>query len=149
MEVAGMWKEFKNFIAKGNVIDLAVAFILGLAFARIVTSLVNDVLMPPIGLLLGGVDFSNLFISLSGTAYPSLAAARAAGAPVIAYGLFLNSIIEFLIVAFAVFLIVRQVNRFRTLEAAPKECPFCHSKIPAAATRCPECTSELSGVAGS
>lgn len=138
-----MWKDFKSFIAKGNVIDLAVAFVLGLAFAKIVTSFVNDVIMPPIGLLLGKVDFSDLFVNLSGKAYPSLAAAKAAGAPVIAYGSFLNTIIEFIIIAFAVFMLVRLVNRFRTLDAAPKPCPFCYSKIPAQATRCPQCTSEL------
>lgn len=138
-----MWNDFKAFIARGNVIDLAVAFVLGLAFARIVTSFVNDVIMPPIGLLLGRVDFSDLFINLSGTPYPSLAAAKTAGAPVIAYGLFLNTIIEFLIIAFAVYLLIRQVNRFRRVEAPPKACPFCYSKIPAQATRCPECTSEL------
>jgi large conductance mechanosensitive channel len=140
-----MWREFKDFITRGNVIDLAIAFILGLAFGRIITSFVNDVLMPPIGLLLGRADFSNLFINLSGKAYPTLAAARAAGAPVIAYGLFINTIIEFLIVAFALYLIIHQVNRFRTVEAPPKTCPYCFSKIPAAATRCPECTSELTG----
>jgi len=138
-----MWRDFKNFITQGNIIDLAVAFILGLAFGKIVTSFVNDVLMPPIGLLFGRVDFSNLFINLSGTPYPSLAAARAAGAPVIAYGAFLNAIIEFIIVALALYLIIRQVNRFRHVAAPPKECPYCHEKIPAAATRCPDCTSEL------
>lgn len=138
-----MFKEFKNFITRGNVIDLAIAFVLGLAFAKVITSFVNDVLMPPIGMLLGRVDFSNLYVNLSGQAYPSLAAARAAGAPVIAYGLFLNSIIEFLIVALALFLVIRQVNRFRHVAAAPKDCPYCFSKIPAEATRCPECTSEL------
>lgn len=140
-----MWKEFKDFIAKGNVIDLAVAFVLGVAFARIVASFVNDVLMPPIGLLLGDVDFANLFVDLSGEGYTSLAAAQEAGAPVIAYGAFLNTIIEFLIIAFAVFLLVRTINRYRTLAAPPKECIYCHSKIPAEATRCPECTSQLPG----
>lgn len=143
MEVIGMWRDFRNFVTRGNVIDLAVAFILGLAFGRIVTSFVSDVLMPPIGLLLGRVDFANLFVNLSGRAYPSLAAAKAAGAPVIAYGLFVNTIIEFLIVAFALFLLIRQVNRFRELPATPKECPCCYSKIPEPATRCPECTSQL------
>lgn len=143
-----MWREFKNFIARGNVIDLAVAFVIGLAFGKIVTSLVNDVLMPPIGLLLGRMDFSNLFISLSGTDYPSLAAAKDAGAPVIAYGAFLNTIIEFLIIAFALFIVIRVINRFRAEAAPPKDCPYCFSKIPALATRCPECTSELTGVHG-
>jgi large conductance mechanosensitive channel len=138
-----MWRDFKNFITQGSVIDLAVAFILGLAFGRIITSFVNDVLMPPIGLLLGRVDFSNLFINLSGTPYTSLAAARAAGAPVIAYGAFLNTIIEFLIVALALYLVIRQVNKFRHVTASPKTCPYCCSKIPAAATRCPDCTSEM------
>lgn len=143
-----MLRGFKDFIAKGNVLDLAVAFVLGLAFGRIITSFVNDVLMPPIGLLLGRVDFANLFINLSGRAYPSLAAARAAGAPVIAYGSFLNTIIDFLVVAFALYLIVRRVNRYRNLEAPPKACPYCFSKIPAQATRCPECTSDLGETPG-
>lgn len=138
-----MWKEFKDFIAKGNVIDLAVAFILGVAFARVVTSLVNDVLMPPLGLLLGRVDFANLFIDLSGQGYSSLAAARAAGAPVIAYGLFINTIIEYIIVALAIFLVIRSINKYRALETPPKTCPYCQSKIPAEATRCPQCTSPL------
>ena len=143
-----MWKDFKTFITKGNIVDLAVAFVLGLAFGKIITSFVSDVLMPPIGLLLGKVDFSNLFINLSRGGYTSLAAAKAAGAPVIAYGMFLNTVVEFLIVSFALFVVIKQVNRFRTLEAAPKECPFCCSKIPAPATRCPNCTSELTGSAG-
>lgn len=143
-----MWRDFKSFVAKGNVIDLAAALVLGLAFGRIITSFVSDVLMPPIGLLLGKVDFSNLFVSLSGASYPSLAAAKAAGAPVIAYGSFLNTIVDFLIVALALFLVVRQVNRFRSAGAPPKDCPYCFSKIPAKATRCPECTSELTGTPG-
>lgn len=143
-----MWREFKSYITRGNVIDLAVAFIIGLAFAKIVTSFVNDVLMPPIGLLLGRVDFSNLFISLSGDNYSSLAAAKDAGAPVIAYGAFLNTIIEFLIIAFALFIIIRGINRFRSVEAPPKDCPYCFSKIPVSATRCPECTSDLADIHG-
>ena len=143
-----MWKEFKNFVTRGNVIDLAIAFILGLAFARIVSSFVNDILMPPLGLLLGRVDFSNLFINLSGQSYPSLAAARAAGAPVIAYGSFINTIIEFLIVSLALFLIIRQVNKIMGAKTPPKDCPYCYSKIPANATRCPDCTSELTGTPG-
>jgi len=143
-----MWRDFRNFVTRGNVIDLSVAFVLGLAFGRIVTSFVSDILMPPIGMLLGRIDFSNLYVSLSGKTYPSLAAARSAGAPVIGYGAFLNTIIEFLIVAFALFLIIRQVNRFRGTEAAPKECPYCCSKIPVAATRCPQCTSELNDATG-
>jgi large conductance mechanosensitive channel len=138
-----MFKEFKDFAMKGNFMDMAVGIILGLAFGRVVTSFVSDVLMPPIGRLLGGMDFSNLFISLKGGAYPSLAAAKAAGEPVISYGVFINTVIDFLIVAFVLFMIVRQMNKFRTLPAAPKDCPFCFSKIPAPATRCPNCTSEL------
>ncbi len=138
-----MWKQFKDFTFKGNVIDLAIAVILGVAIGAVVTSFVNDVLMPPIGLLLGKVDFANLFINLSGQSYPSLAAAKAAGAPVIAYGVFLNSLINLLIVAFVLFLIVLQVNKYRNLGAPPKDCPHCFTKIPAAATRCPNCTSEL------
>ena len=143
-----MFKEFKEFAARGNVVDLAVGVILGAAFGKIVTSLVDDILMPPVGLLLGGADFSNLFISLNGQHYASLAQAKEAGAPTINYGIFLNSVISFLIVAFAVFLLVRQINRMRRQEepaAAPvvKECPFCCSTIPIKATRCPQCTSEL------
>lgn len=149
-----MFKEFKEFAARGNVVDLAVGVILGAAFGKIVTSLVDDILMPPVGLLLGGADFSNLFISLNGQPYASLAQAKEAGAPTINYGVFLNSIISFLIVVFAVFLLVRQINRMRRQEepaAAPvvKECPFCCSTIPIKAARCPQCTSELaSGVPG-
>jgi large conductance mechanosensitive channel len=148
-----MLKEFKEFAARGNVVDLAVGVILGAAFGKIVTSLVDDILMPPIGLLLGGADFSNLFISLNGQAYASLPAAKEAGAPTINYGLFINSVISFLIVAFAVFLLVRQINRLRRQEepaAEPvvKECPFCCSTIPVKATRCPQCTSELAAGGG-
>lgn len=143
-----MWKEFKEFALRGNVIDLAVGIIIGAAFGRIVTSLVNDILMPPIGLLLGRVDFSNLFISLGGR-YASLAEAQAAGAPTINYGIFINTVLEFIIVALAVFILVRQVNRLsRRPEAAPaepttRECPYCLSTIPLKATRCPHCTSQL------
>lgn len=145
-----MLKEFKEFAARGNVVDLAIGVILGAAFGKIVTSLVDDILMPPIGLLLGGADFSNLFISLNGQHYASLAQAKEAGAPTVNYGVFLNSIISFLIVSFAVFLLVRQINRLKRHEepaAAPvvKECPFCCSTIPIKATRCPQCTSELAG----
>lgn len=143
-----MWKGFKNFALKGNILDLAVAFVLGVAFAAVVNSFVNDILMPPIGMLLGGVDFSNLFVTLTGASYPSLAAARAAGAPVIAYGAFLNTLIIFLIVASALYLLVRAVNRLRNVEAPPKDCPYCYRKIPAEATRCPECTSELQPTPG-
>lgn len=143
-----MLKEFKEFAMRGNVLDLAIAVIIGAAFGTIITSLVNDILMPPIGLLLGRMDFKDLFIALSGGTYASLAAAKAAGAPVIAYGQFLNTVINFLIVAFAIFLVVKQVNRFKKPVAAPlapatKECPYCFSVIPAQAVRCSHCTSEL------
>lgn len=143
-----MLKEFKEFAMRGNVLDLAVGIIIGAAFGKIITSLVNDVIMPPVGLLLGKVNFSQLYFNLSGQAYPSLAAAQEAGAPTINYGLFLNSIVDFLIVAFVIFLIVRQVNKLTAKPAAPaepttKECPFCASTIPLKATRCPACTSEL------
>ena len=144
-----MLKEFKQFAMRGNVLDMAVGIIIGAAFGKIVASLVDDVLMPPIGRLLGNVDFSNLFISLTGQHFDSLAAAKAAGAATLNYGLFLNSIINFLIVAFAIFLLVRQVNRLRPAPApappppATKECPQCLSTIPAKATRCAHCTSAL------
>lgn len=145
-----MLSEFKTFIMRGNVVDLAVGVIIGAAFGTIVTSLVNDVLMPPIGRLLGGVDFKDFFISLSGQSFPTLAAAKAAGAPTINYGLFLNAVINFLIVAFAVFLLVQQVNRLFSKPAAPaapamKDCSWCATSIPAAAKRCPHCTSNLAG----
>ena len=144
-----MLKEFKEFAVRGNVLDLAVGVIIGAAFGKIVTSLVDDIVMPPIGLLLGKVDFANLFIDLSGKHYPSVAAAKAAGAPTINYGIFLNSVLSFLIVAFAVFLIIREFNKLRRGEEKPKaepvvkECPYCLSSIPIKATRCPHCTSEL------
>jgi large conductance mechanosensitive channel len=142
-----MLKEFKEFAMRGNVLDLAVGFIIGAAFGKIITSLVSDILMPPIGLILGKVDFSSLFLNLSGKSYDSLAAAKAAGAATINYGLFLNTVIDFLIVALVIFLIVRQVNRWNkpAPAAAPatKECPYCCSAIPVKSTRCPSCTSEL------
>jgi large conductance mechanosensitive channel len=142
-----MFKEFKEFAMKGNVMDMAVGIIIGAAFGKIITSFVSDVLMPPIGLLLGKVDFSNLFLNLSGTAYPSMAAAKEAGAATLNYGLFLNTVVDFLIVAFAIFLVVKQMNRLKRAEApAPvttKDCPFCASAIPLKATRCPHCTSEI------
>jgi large conductance mechanosensitive channel len=143
-----MWKEFRDFAMRGNVIDLAIGVIIGAAFGKIVTSLVSDVLMPPLGLLLGKVDFSSLFINLSGTHYNSLADAKAAGAATLNYGVFINNIIDFLLVAFAVFLLVKQVNRFMPKPAEPapadaKECDYCKSSIPKAATRCPHCTSQL------
>src|SRR5262249_42852544 len=148
-----MFKEFKIFAMRGNVLDLAVGVIIGAAFGKIVTSFVNDVLMPPIGLLVGKVDFSSLFIDLSGQHHATMAEAKAAGAATFNYGVFINNIIDFILVAFAVFLLVRQVNRFnREPEAAPaapttKDCPFCLSSIALKATRCPNCTSQLEGAA--
>jgi len=144
-----MLKDFKEFVMRGNVLDLAVAVIIGAAFGAIVTSMVNDIVMPPIGLVLGHVDFKDLFISLNGRSYPSLAAAKAAAAPVIAYGQFLNTVINFLIIAFVIFLTVRQASMLRKKPApatAPttKDCQFCCTPIPIAATRCPNCTSQLS-----
>ena len=144
-----MFREFREFAMRGNVVDLAVGIIIGAAFGKIITSLVNDIIMPPVGLLLGRVDFSNLFLNLSGQPHASLAEAKAAGAPTINYGVFLNNVIDFVIVAFAIFLLVRFINRLsRQLEAAPaapttRECPFCLSSIPLRATRCPQCTSTL------
>ena len=144
-----MLKEFKDFIMRGNVVDLAVGVIIGVAFGALVASLVNDIIMPPIGLLLGNVDFASLFISLSGDSYASLAAAQEAGAPTINYGLFINTVLNFLIIALVVFVLVKQVNRLQVEEeAAPpapttKECPFCYSTISINATRCAHCTSEL------
>lgn len=139
-----MLKEFKEFAARGNVIDMAVGIIIGAAFGKIVTSLVNDIVMPPIGLILGKVDFSSLFINLSGKHYDSLAQAKAAGAAAISYGAFLNTVVDFLIVSFIIFLLIRQINRLKQEPApATKECPHCMSKISAKATRCPNCTSEL------
>lgn len=141
-----MFKEFREFIARGNVIDLAVAVVIGAAFGRIITSLVEGVIMPPIGLALGKADFSNLFIDISGASPPpvSLADAQLRGLPVIAYGRFINDIVNFLIVAFIIFLIVKAVNRLR---AAPppntKDCPYCLTAIPLAAKRCSACTSEV------
>lgn len=143
----GMLKEFRDFAMRGNVIDMAVGIIIGAAFGGIVTSLVNDVIMPPIGLALGAVDFSDLFINLSDTDYPSLAAAKEAGAPVIAYGAFINTIINFIIVAFAIFLVIKQLNRLKrpapAAAATTKDCPRCATAIPLKATRCPNCTSDL------
>jgi large conductance mechanosensitive channel len=144
-----MFKEFKDFAMKGNVLDLAVGFIMGAAFGKIVTSLVNDILMPPIGLLLGNVDFSKLFIDLTGHGYPTLAAAKEAGAATLNYGIFVSAIIDFLLVALALFFVIRLMNRLRRKPAAvpavptTKECPFCLSTIPLKAVRCPHCTSEL------
>lgn len=144
-----MLKEFKAFAMRGNVVDLAVGIVIGGAFGQIVSSFVNDILMPPIGLLLGKVDFSSLFINLSGKDFATLKAAKEAGAATLNYGVFLNTIINFLIVAFAVFLLVRAINRMSAKpEAAPaapttKECPHCATQIPIAAKRCPNCTSDL------
>jgi large conductance mechanosensitive channel len=143
-----MFKEFKAFILRGNVLDLAVGVVIGAAFAKIINSLVTDVVLPPIGLLLGKVDFSNLFINMSGTDYKSLADAQAAGAATLNYGLFLNSVINFLIIGFIIYLVVRATNRLFVKPPSPaetteKDCPFCFSKIPIQATRCPNCTSHF------
>lgn len=144
-----MLKEFKEFAMRGNVVDMAIGIIIGAAFGKIVSSFVNDILMPPIGLLVGRVDFSSLFINLSEKPYASLAEAKAAGAPTINYGVFLNTVLDFVIVTFAVFLVIRQINRLRRqpepAPAAPttRECPYCFSLISLRATRCPYCTSEV------
>jgi large conductance mechanosensitive channel len=144
-----MFKEFKEFAMRGNVVDMAIGIIIGAAFGKIVSSFVADVLMPPIGLLLGKVDFSNLFINLSGQSFPSVDAAKAAGAATLNYGMFLNTVIDFVIVAFAIFLLIKQINRFTAKqEEAPatpttKDCPRCLSQIPIKATRCAHCTSDV------
>ena len=139
-----MLSEFKKFVIRGNVIDLAVAVVIGAAFGKIITSFVSDVLMPPIGLVLGKVDFSNLFINLGSQPFATLKDAKAAGAPVIAYGLFINTVIDFVIVAFVIFLIVREVNRVRSPATPPtRECPLCASAISLKARKCPECTADL------
>lgn len=144
-----MFKEFRNFAMRGNVIDLAVGVIIGAAFGKITTSLVNDVMMPPLGLLLGRVDFTELYVALNGQHYDTLTAARTAGAPVIAFGTFINTVIEFVLVAFAVFIMVRQINRLREMHAGPppaateKACPRCLSTIPIQATKCKFCTTDL------
>ena len=143
-----MFKEFKEFAVKGSVLDMAVGIIIGAAFGKIVTSFVNDILMPPIGLLLGRVDFSNMFISLNGQHFNTLKEAKDAGAATINYGLFINTLFDFALVAFAVFLMVRQINRLRRAGEVPpppstKECPYCISAIPIKATKCPQCTSNV------
>jgi len=142
-----MFKEFKDFVMRGNVLDLAVGVIIGGAFGKIITSLVNDVLMPPIGLLLGGVNFSNLFISLDGKVYESLDVAKAAGAATVNYGLFFNTVIDFTIVAFVIFLMIKSISKLQkpapVTDPSTKECPHCFSTISIKATRCPHCTSEL------
>jgi large conductance mechanosensitive channel len=139
-----LWKEFRDFAARGNVVDLAVGVVIGAAFGKIVTSLVSDIVMPPIGLILGHVDFSNLFISLSGKHYDTLAAAKAAGAPTINYGLFINTVIDFSIVAFVIFILVRQINRLtKKPDPKTKDCPFCCSTIALKAVKCPHCTGDI------
>lgn len=142
-----MLKDFKAFVMKGNVLDLAVAVIIGAAFGAIVTSMVNDIIMPPIGVLMSGIDFKELFLALNGQHYASLAAAKAASAPVVAYGVFLNAVINFLIVAFVIFVVVRAASKLQkpAPAAAPttKDCAFCFTAIPIPATRCPHCTSQL------
>jgi large conductance mechanosensitive channel len=144
-----MFKEFKTFIMRGNVLDLAIGVIIGGAFGKIVASLVGDILNPIIGLALGKIDFSNLFVALNGQSYPTIADAKKAGAPTLNYGLFINTVIEFLIVAFVIFLVVKQVNRFMPKPAPPppapatKQCPECLSTIPAGAKRCSQCTSPV------
>ncbi len=142
-----MLKEFKAFAMRGSVLDMAIGIIIGAAFGKIVSSFVADILMPPIGLLLGRIDFASLFINLTGQAYPTVAAAKAAGAPTVNYGLFLQTVIDFLIVAFVIFLLIRQVNRMKKPEAPPaptaKDCPYCLSKIPLKSTRCAHCTSDV------
>jgi large conductance mechanosensitive channel len=147
-----MLRQFRDFAMRGNVLDLAVAVVMGAAFGGVVTSFTNDILMPPIGLLLGQVDFSNLFLNLSSTPVASVAEAKEKGIATLNYGVFLNTVINFVIVGFAVFLLVRWVNRFaRKPAAAPapptKECPYCFSAIPLKATRCPHCTSEVRSAA--
>jgi large conductance mechanosensitive channel len=139
-----MLKEFKEFAMRGNVLDMAIGIVIGAAFGKIIASLVDDIIMPPIGLALGNVDFANLFVNLSGKDYPSVAAAKAAGAATINYGIFFNTILNFLIIAFVIFLLIRQVNAVqRPTAPTTKECPLCLSVIPIKATRCAHCTSEL------
>lgn len=142
-----MMKEFRDFIMRGNVMDLAVGVIIGSAFGKIVSSLVSDIIMPPIGLLLNGVDFSNLFVALNGRAFATLADAQKAGAPTLNYGSFINNVIDFLILALVIFLMIRPISRLQrpAPAAAPstKECPHCFTSIPIKATRCPNCTSQL------
>jgi large conductance mechanosensitive channel len=144
-----VFKEFKEFIQRGNVLDMVVGIIIGVAFGKVVTSIVNDIIMPPVGLLLGKLDFANMFVNLSGKPYGSLAAAKAAGAATINYGLFINTVIDFLIVSLVLFLVIRQANRMKrtaavaTVAPALRECPFCCTPISVKATRCPHCTSEI------
>jgi large conductance mechanosensitive channel len=142
-----MFKEFKEFAMRGNVLDMAIGIIIGGAFGKIISSLVGDVLMPPIGRLMGNLDFSNLFLALNGQSYDSLKAAKDAGAPTINYGLFVNTVIDFVIVAFVIFMLVKQMNRLKkeapAASPSTKECPYCLSQIPLKATRCMACTSEV------
>lgn len=144
-----MFKEFKEFALRGNVVDLAVGFIMGAAFGKLVSSLISDIIMPPIGLLLGKVNFSDLYINLSGRPFASLAEAKATGAATLNYGAFINAIMEFLIIALAIFVMVKWMNSLRRkpapapAEPTSKECPFCSTTIPLKAVRCPNCTSEL------
>ena len=147
-----MLKEFKEFALRGNVVDMAVGIIIGGAFGKIVTSLVNDVIMPPIGLLLGGINFSDLFLSLNGKTYATMAAAKAASAPTLNYGMFLNNILDFVIVAVTMFIMIRQFNRLMPaphplVPVTTRECPYCASEIPLKASPCPHCTSEVAAVA--
>ncbi len=139
-------EDFKKFAMRGNVVDMAVGVIIGGAFGKIVSSLVSDIVMPPLGLILGKIDFSNLFISLNGTEYATLEAAKKAGAPIFAYGSFINSVIDFLILAFVVFMMIREINKLTPdpePEPEPRKCPYCKSEIADDATRCPHCTSHL------
>jgi large conductance mechanosensitive channel len=143
-----MLKEFREFAARGNVIDLAVGVIIGAAFGKIIASAVGDLIMPPIGMAIGRVDFTNLFVALNGITYASLEEAQKAGAPTVNYGKFLNTVLEFLIVAFAIFLLIKQINRLKqpppdAPQEDARECPFCVSRIPVKASRCPFCTSEV------
>jgi large conductance mechanosensitive channel len=142
--MSNLLKEFRAFATRGNVVDLAVGVIIGAAFGKIVTSLVNDIIMPPIGLVLGKVDFSNLFIDLSDKHYATLADAKAAGVPTINYGLFINTTIDFLIVAFVIFLLIQQMNKFmKKPDPTVKDCPRCFSSISLKATKCPQCTADI------
>ena len=144
-----MFKDFKEFITRGNVIDLAVGVIIGGAFGKIVSSLVNDIIMPPIGMLLHGVNFADLFLALDGKTYASLANAQTAGAPTLNYGLFINNIIDFVIVAFVIFMMIHAISKLKKQpapvaeEPTSKDCPFCYTSIPVKASRCPHCTSQL------
>jgi len=144
-----MLEEFKKFVSRGNVIDMAVGIIIGAAFGKIVTSLVNDIVMPPIGLVLGGINFKDMFVALNGQSYPSAQAAQQASAPAIYYGNFINTVIEFVVVAFVIFLLIKGINKLKQPPKAEapttKECPYCKTVIPLAAVRCPNCTSDLKG----